>query len=49
MRYATVGPVSVRDWLENADSLHRYFFNTPRKRFMQQAQAFTSNLPTTLS
>ena len=49
MRYATVGPVSVRDWLEHADSLHRYFFNTPRRREMQQAEVFGAALPLTLS
>jgi hypothetical protein len=49
MRFATVGPVSVRDWLDNADGLRRYFFNAPRRRGMQQADVFGAALPLTLS
>jgi hypothetical protein len=45
MRFATVGPVSLNDWLENAGSLRRHFFNTPRRRAMQQANALAAALP----
>jgi len=49
MRFATVGPVSLGDWLDNAGSLRRHFFNTPRRRAMQQAAVFTASLPGGLS
>ena len=49
MRYATVGPISVQDWLSHAESLHRHFFNTPRRRAMQQARIYSNNMPVTLS
>ena len=45
MRYAAVGPISVQDWLDNAASLHRHFFNTPRQRGMQQADVYAAALP----
>ena len=49
MRYATVGPISVHDWLAHADTLYRHFFNTPRRRPMQQATVYAGGLPTALS
>jgi hypothetical protein len=49
MRYATVGPISVQDWLAHADTLQRHFFNTPRRRPMQQATVYGGCLPTALS
>lgn len=49
MRYATVGAVSLHDWLENAGALRRHFFNTPRRRAMQQADVLAAALPVGLS
>lgn len=49
MRFATVGPISLDDWIQNADKLHRHFFNTPRRRAMQQAKIFADDLPDGLS
>jgi len=49
LRYATVGPISVRDWIDNAKTLRRHFFNTPRRRFMQQAEVYGCALPPSLS
>jgi hypothetical protein len=49
MRFATVGPISLNDWLENADSLRRHFFNAPRRRAMQQADVLAAILPVGLS
>ncbi|MFO8072547.1 MAG: hypothetical protein R6V85_11795 [Polyangia bacterium] len=48
IRYATVGPASVRDWLDHTGSLHRHFFDAPRRREMQQAEVCGAALPLSL-
>jgi len=46
MRYSVVGGVTIEAWCDRADSLQRYFFITPRRREMQQADVFSWSLPT---
>jgi len=45
MRYATIGPITVQHWLENANLLRRHFFNAPRQRIMQQGRVYGRDLP----
>lgn len=49
MRYATMGPTSLQDWFDQADTLARFFFNNPRRRPMQQAALYAARFPDGLS
>lgn len=49
MRFAVLGTVTLNDWCENAGQLARHFFNSPRKRFMQQAHVYDTTFRPSLS
>jgi hypothetical protein len=49
MRAAIIGPITINDWIENANCLRRYLFNSPRRRSMQQADIYAAVLPIGLS
>ena len=45
MGACVVTPFTPKEWIDNADTLHRYFFNSPRKRNMQQAAVISNKYP----
>jgi hypothetical protein len=44
MRFCVTGGVSIQAWCENAKNLQRHFFNSPRRRTMQQADVLAGAL-----
>jgi hypothetical protein len=40
MRFAVTAGATVEAWCDNAHNLQRHFFNSPRRRTMQQANIF---------
>ena len=45
LSFATIGPISLEQWLSHALLLRRHFFNAPRRRSMQQARVFAADAP----
>jgi hypothetical protein len=45
MRFAVTGGATIEAWCDNAHNLQRHFFNSPRRRTMQQANIFAATTP----
>jgi len=45
MRFAVTAGATLEAWRDNAHNLKRYFFNSPRRRTMQQANIFAATTP----
>jgi hypothetical protein len=45
MKFAVTAGATIDAWCDNAHNLKRHFFNTPRRRTMQQANILAGTTP----